>query len=528
MTRDLSTLTPLLLAALALLALPTGCFTLEGNDTGADENQQVAGWQDRGRDPGSFQVDGYEPDGTPTGGGGEVVDGPSSWTEDGVWAYALSYSDVILSPDGGWLLAMVPVPGPGQGWAQPGLVLVAQELPDGDLVVFESSRDLARINFAPDGSAAYLLHSDYTSLSRLDLETLAVTPLPSFQGAYKSLDVSPDGRYLIGSNLPTTDAEELLFNFTNCGDDWGFELPAGASRCELSAVDLLTGGVWRTVFDLPLRDLDPGAHDGEIVTTMSSWNEETGDPETTLTFVGLKDGVEDEHVVIPNCADELKRQPHGTLALLAPRECQTLQQQSADPISVIDLADRTFLGNLPGFGPVVISEDGARAVGFTRRADMLQQWDYTQQAEVGLITVELPSLAWSVLDYGDTVPGYHLAVDGVHLYTYEPNAWGLPMPLSLVDLADRTIEPVLGPDVGLVRFVEARDSHVIYAVRDDVLVSIAVGTAEAVPVPVAFEGDLINVDPAGELVVVGRADAPMFTLIPVADPESATEIVLSL
>ena len=57
---------------------------------------------------------------------------------------------------------------------------------------------------------------------------------------------------------------------------------------------------------------------------------------------------------------------------------------------------------------IAVTADGSRAVGFTRKADMAQQWNYQQDERTGLIVVELPSLAWKVLDYGPYEPAYLL------------------------------------------------------------------------------------------------------------------------
>ena len=76
--------------AVSLWFLSPGCTP----EMGASDNFEETGRQERGRDPGKYQS--------------EVTWDP----EEGeyVWEYDLHYSDVILSPDGRRLLAMVPVP----------------------------------------------------------------------------------------------------------------------------------------------------------------------------------------------------------------------------------------------------------------------------------------------------------------------------------------------------------------------------------------------------------------------------------
>ena len=102
------------IASLALCSFTTAlpaCFEFGESDRAVEENEEYVGWQDRGRNPGSGSF--HESRG------------------DGSWIYTLRYTDVILSPDGEYLLAMAPIPGPNQGYQKPGLMLIIQPLPDG-------------------------------------------------------------------------------------------------------------------------------------------------------------------------------------------------------------------------------------------------------------------------------------------------------------------------------------------------------------------------------------------------------------
>lgn len=497
-------------------------------DRAADENMEQSGWQERGRNPGDYTlVTGGGP-----GGGGGVVPG----SRGGVWQYELSYTDVIISPDGQFLLGMAPVPGPGEGFSDPGLALVVQPLPAGPQLVFPTIRDLRRINFSPDGRDAYLLDSTGTRVSVFSLETFEILgayemhePGKSMR-AYSVLDVTPDGRYLVASNLPTTDVEEIFFDDTNCGGAF-----AEGNRCRVHLVDMLSGLQHTLMLDQPVRDIDFGPY-GELLLTASHPNFDLDINVATIWFVDPATGTVLKELDFPNCADELKLQPGGTLALLSPTTCRAPSTLSQDPISVIDLNTRTFLGNLPGFGPVTISEDGSTAVGFTRKDDMLQAWNYSQVAEVGLIQVDLGTLEWSVIEYGDEEPGYLLAPDGHTLYTYEEttvcqstrhtdNSWHSecepgPANLTRIDLTLGMKVPVAGPQARLRHFVITPDKSTLYALnRDHQLIALPFGSAMTaqVPLPLGASPDLMNIRKQGDLIVLGYSTAPQFHVLSVQD-----------
>lgn len=505
--------TAILVTLIALCLAPACNFEL---DRAADENEEVTGRQDRGRDPGWWGVDPADPS-----------DG-----EDPEWSYKLVYSDVILSPDGKLLLAMTPVPGPDNGWDEPGLVLVVQRLPAGRRFVIPELMNLKRINFSPDGAFAYALHEDGKTVSRLDLTLMQSQLIGAFDAPFSVLDVSPDGRFLIGSNLPTNDWTEYFAIFDmDCDPPF---LPSDHSRCQLGVIDTATGDSRVRDLPQPLRDLDYSpVHAGEALLTSWTWDAD-GMPEATLAFLDIESDQLVTAVHFPNCADELKLQPGGKLALLAPTICRTRQEASADPISVLDLEARTFITNLPGFGPVDISADGSRAVGFTRQGDMAAQWDYEQEAKVGLIVVKLPSLAWKVIDYGDQEPNYLLTGEtGRFLYTHhtsgtkcwwddngdwrcEPAEDGL----SLFDLETSSRIEVEGPEAGLDRFVLANDGQTLFLLDNGTLVRLEVGSAVAQPMPLSPAPDLMNIRPQNDFLVMGMNDSPSFFFVPVdVDPQ---------
>jgi len=494
----------LALTALAATLTAVGCFTFEA-DRAADENEQSTGWQDRGRDPGRHSVtrDTTDP--------------------NAVWEYTLHYNDVIITPDGGHLFVQVPMPGPDKGWDEPGLVLTLRQLGRNEAtVVFSDLTNVRRINFTPDGAAAFVLAEDGRKLVRIDLDTYQTMLLATFDEHYKVLDVSPDGRFVVATNIETHDLLEWLNINGECRDD------ASINHCAVGIWDNAALKLTELKREQRIRDLD-FAPDGALLLTSSTWDEE-GQPVASIAFVDAGTGTVEDTVSFPNCADELKLQPEGNLALLAPIRCNERNGNSADPISVIDLDARAFITNLPGFGPVGISEDGTRAVGFTRKDDMQNQWNYDQKEPTGLIVVSLPSLAWEVIEYGQEEPTYLVTGDdGRWIYAHhstvlceDQRGGGQTChtdtsPLYLIDAETGTRAAVEGTDARLSQFVRADDT--LFLLTKGVLTALQPGATTAVDKPLPYQPELMNITPNGTTIVFGEADAPTFYRSDVTTPD---------
>jgi len=413
-------------------------------------------------------------------------------------------------------------------------------------VLFPDIMNVRRINFSPNGQMAFFLSEDGTRVSALELLTQKIVWERSFvEGTYGVLDISPDGRFIIGSNLPTTDFEEQFFSYKPCTSN-SF---SGMSRCRIGVIDSLTDEVTAQQFSLPPRDIDFSPVHDEMIVTTSTWDA-NGTPEATLTFIDLKTSNAVTSVTFPNCADELKIQPGGSLGLLAPTHCRAKKPQAGtgfmhDPISVIDLAARKFIDNLPGFGPVAVSPDGKTAVGFTRREEMQAIWNVPQQQAVGLIFVDLDTLDWTLLEYGSREPTYKFSSDGQFLVTYDEGVAcdrsrhgnkvtceDIGAELSRIHLPTLTRTPFAGTQVSLNRFAEVGNS--LYAIDDGQLyrIDINAGIVSHVYVPngrgsvmAGATPDIINVRPQKDLLVLGEKDAPIFYLVPLAHPETDCELV---
>ncbi len=474
-------------------------------EAGAIDNEEQTGWQERGRDPGEYQAD------------RQWNAEKEAWT----WTYALNYTDIILSPDGNTLLAMVPLPGPEEGFDRPGMALMAQRLPDGQRQLFPQLLNVERINFSPDGLVAYLLMEGGTSLTVLDLQSYAVSQTYWMPVPFTVVDPTPDGRFLVLSNLPTTDWEELLVG-TSCAPTVSLGGVHDISRCDLGFVDLAAQQYWTVQTSVAIRDIDFSTQHGEVLLTYSEWLGQAS--VATMKFYSPEKRLFTGSARMENCADEVVLDRVRGLAVLSPTSC------AKDPISIIDLKSRQALRTLPGFGPVVVSESLGKAVGFTRKQDMEQTWGYYgQNMDFGLIFVDLETGDWTVMDYGKNIPSYTLSPDGRYVYLYENHtdqvqqpdgSWKweqAPSNLSFVDLTTMKRLPVDRQGPRLDRFVWSQDGGTLFVLDDGKLFSIPVGEMQFSPLPVLGTPELLNIRPQGDMLLLGEANEPKFYLLPLND-----------
>ena len=493
------------------------CDVVEG---GASDDLEQVGRQDRGRDMGDyFTSTTYDQE-----------------TETYSWEYLYIYHEVILSPNGRFLLAMVGVPGPDLGWASPGRILIVQPLPSGKPIAIPEIRNADRINFSPDGDTAWILDEEEQEIRRLDLLSLEVEASYTLGARYGVLDVTPDGRYLVLSNLPLSDAEEA--NYDGDGQCWF----GAVNRCRMATLDIETGAVTTVDFDKRLRDLDYYRPTRQLLVTWGTYDWDADLNRSVVAFVSPDSGDVEDEIMFPNCADELKLVPGSDLALLSPTHCLKKSVQiNQDPISVIDLGAREFVQNLPGFGPVAISPDGSRAIGFTRREVMEDEWDFHAQDEpVGLIVVETENLSWRVMDYGDHMPVFTISPDGEWLFVHEEGdehgndaeddgvEWDGDSfhDLARVDLDDFSRSVLQKSGLGLERYVWSPDGDRLYGLCNGALFRIDVATG-TLGQTIQTDLDLMSLRPQGDLLILAPWDAPSYsvldakTLAPVATHDLA-------
>lgn len=180
-----------------------------------------------------------------------------------------------------------------------------------------------------------------------------------------------------------------------------------------------------------------------LVVEEETWDTsgEVATPSARIDVVALGDGAVTSFEV-PNCADDIIVPKGGNMALLAPTHC------AADPISHIDLTpgEEKFVRNLPGFGPVAMSPDGATAVGFL---DM-QALDETlfddpetippNDTRYHLMIIDTEELTYEFAPFGQNIPRYAPTPNGEALIVDDFSAGEA----SIFDVATRTFRPVEG------------------------------------------------------------------------------------
>ena len=510
-----------------LVAIIIGVSSLgcDGADVGGLDNEEEVGRQDRGRDPGSYWVD---DDGT-------RYNRETGEYEDQDWTYALSYSDVILSPDGMNLLAMVPKPGPNKGFASSGMVMVVRPLPVGKPRVFPEITDLERLNFSPEGDYAYALAKGGMKLFTINLRSFKLESTTLLNHAYRVVDVTPDGKYVVVSNLPVTDWDEMV-NYGGFDSDCYGSGNGALNLCRFTLLNVASGEVRDRLVGERIRDLDFSTINNELLLTTSRWVDAGIEylPETTIHFFDPEITEFTGSASFPNCADEVIIDRHRHRALLSPVRCVPPQHPSQvkppppnkDPISVIDLKTREFITNLPGFGPVVLAANGDMAIGFTRQQALEDEWNYfDQETPVGLIFVELDSLDYHIINYGDKEPAYTVSPDGRKLYLFDDgHHWvkdnngywhmaAVNTGLKQFDLAQRKWSKLTDMNTALDRFVWTADGTSMYFISDQQFFRLDVADEMVTPLPIIGSPDNINLRPQQDVVILGEAESPKFYLL---------------
>ena len=203
---------------------------------------------------------------------------------------------------------------------------------------------------------------------------------------------------------------------------------------------------------------------------------------------------------VPNCDAPIAVLPDHTRAFLSPTYCEegkatnpNGQWTNPDPVSVIDLDANGphFLKNLPGFGPVAMSKDGARVVAYldTKRMDPAMFVDKKQVPSTSgdsfhLMVIDPTSLAFTLSPIGNALPRFAMTLDGHGLLvdatvkalrggayanvTLGPDGLvaeagvfgGVKSPFGYFDLDARAFTAFQGPGAALDRFVQTKDGKV--------------------------------------------------------------------
>lgn len=387
--------------------------------------------------------------------------------------------------------------------------------PDGSYFVYGSQGSLQRVEL-PAGTRTKLKglgDVDRLAFDNKDPNVVYVTTADSSLYSYNTATAKvlwsrelSTWEYDAPSIFPTEDGARLVITLS----EEVRVLSAATGKLQLSKT-----------FDSSVIDVDVTADsESMIVTTKESW--EGAGPTTLVTVVDF-DAADVTIIKVPNCADELRISKDGTKAFLAPTRC------AQDPVSVIDLTKRKFVRNLPGFGPVDLSNDGRTAVAFMD-VDNLDRSLFLDTdtvpardgARYHMMFIEVDTLAFDTLPLGEELPSYALTPDG-NILLVDDEGWYVDERLRLVDVPARRLLTIVGPDVQLLEYVLTGDSTEAYLV-DRGLFRLAFEDAHVTSVDLAFTPSNINITPDDNTLLLRDAHAEEIWLFDTETQTTGTRI----
>ena len=161
-----------------------------------------------------------------------------------------------------------------------------------------------------------------------------------------------------------------------------------------------------------IEDVDITPDSSRILVTQE-FTRKGGNFNTRISIIEPVEG-RSEEISVPNCSSPLVLTKDGSRAFLAPTQC------GSDPVSVIDIKQRKFIKNLPGFGPVALAPGGDTAVAFLDRDSALDRdlfGDKSQKPSRSsdryhLMFINTKTLKFTTVEVGDKLPRYAVSRDG--------------------------------------------------------------------------------------------------------------------
>lgn len=363
--------------------------------------------------------------------------------------------------------------------------LVVGDLEIGTLDVIDEIRVPDVLAFRPDGSPGFFAVNVALGKESQILETVTSYDLSTRSIVWQrelprwdfTMDVTSDGERLL-----LTYADSVLI----------LDAENGTQLAEI-------------VLDQPAIDVDLVA-DERIVVMEQQTRDGENLPHARVSVWSALDGSAVCDVVIPNCHSELVVNRSGERAFVAPTRC------GRDPISVVDLEQCNFRGNLPGFGPVALSPDGETVVGFMDRdandplAPPLPEDVLTSQDRYHLMFVETESLDYTTAPIGDLLPRYAFTPNGAtlivdHDVDRDRSRTG---PLVLLDTEAKTIRTVEGPEVELHEYALTPDSSRAFIV-DAALFRLSIDDAKTDRIGLSYTPTSVNITPSGDTLLLKDA-----------------------
>lgn len=226
---------------------------------------------------------------------------------------------------------------------------------------------------------------------------------------------------------------------------------------DITTIDTINDKVYNrfiegTVFDLKWLPLS-----NEIAVVQSN---DTGGSKIKLMTLQLEDIKEIE---VPNCASSLEISSDGGTGMISPTYCKL------DPVSVIDLKKRSFVKNLPGFGPVAFAPDGKYAVAFARKRDLENAAGIKTETLFSMLFIDLEDYSYEVLELGSRIPVYTITPDSELILLYSESEESDYKGIVVINYEKKEIRSAFGKQVAMNEFVMTPDSRNVFLIDENVL-----------------------------------------------------------
>ncbi len=199
-------------------------------------------------------------------------------------------------------------------------------------------------------------------------------------------------------------------------------------------------------------------------------------------------------ISVENCSSELIISFDSHYAFLAPDGCQK------DPVSVIDLKEKKWMRNLPGFGPVTLSPNGNTAIAFIDSENidetLFDSKDDIPSSENGqyhIMFIDTQTLKFETIPIGDTLPRYTITPDG-NILLVDASTFFEDGQVRIIDVYTKKITKIAGPDIRLENYVITSDSSQIFLLQKG-LFHLDISEALAESVALKFIPTNINITP---------------------------------
>lgn len=275
-------------------------------------------------------------------------------------------------------------------------------------------------------------------------------------------------------------------------------------------LDAETGDLsFEKIFEQMITDIDLTRHSHKLIVTLAETRDEDRSPRTQISVFDTRTGTPLCEAQIPNCTSNLVLDKNESRGFLAPTRC------GQDPVSVIEFSEEScrFEVNLPGFGPVALSPDGARAIAFLDRdapelagLPPIPEPVKTSTTRYHLMSIDTATLEFETAALGASLPRYTFTPDGAALLIDHRRSGSSEVapPIAVLDLENRRSRPVTGDRAALDHYVLTPDSRHAF-VANAGLFDLEIPEARMSRVSLLIAPESVNITPDGSTLLLKEA-----------------------